>query len=310
MSILIVLVGAWFGTSPIRAKKARVYFETGSKYFQEQNDRQAIIEYKKALILDDKADYFFALGEVYFLNQNYSQAESYFNKALRKNPQDVKSLFGLSETLNYQQKFDQALRAIESKNLTDSLWKIQLARLYLSQEKDEKAQKTLENQTDNLSRFYQAKILLYEQDYLEVKNKLALVEAKNDQKRTMLISEPEEKDIQVIIDAAQQSEKIANLTTRKVIFAEALNQTGDAILAGPILKKVAEGDPTYRDSFAFLGHSYILIKNFEAARDALLKAKELDPVNYATWIYLGKAYEGLGNEEMAKTCMDKAEKLK
>jgi len=298
-------------TGPVRANYAQSYFNEGEKLLQERNDRQAIIEYKKAIYLQEKSDYLFALGEVYFLNQNYSQAEYYFKKTIKKDANNAQALFGLSENYFVQQKYDQALSTIEGKNSADLLLKIQLARIYLSQEQDDKAENAIKSQTDNLAKFYQAKILLYQQQLETAINKLSEVEKKaGDQKRTMLIAEPGESDIQIIKDAISQSKKTANDATRKVIFGESLNQTGDAACALSILKRVAEGDPTYRDAYVFLGHSYILVRNFEAAKDALLKAKELDPIYYPTWMYLAQAYEGLGNSELAKTCADKAEKLK
>ncbi|GAH01261.1 unnamed protein product, partial [marine sediment metagenome] len=149
----------------------------------------------------------------------------------------------------------------------------------------------------------------YQEQYEDVKDKLPEVEAKQSDERTMLLKEPDEGEIKVIRDAATQSLKTSNEASRKVIFGEALNQTGDAVIALPILKKVAEENTTYRDAYVFLGRSYILMKNYEQAKDTLLKAKELDSIYYPTWLYLGEAYEGLENQELANTCYEKARKL-
>ncbi len=276
----------------------------------ERNDRQAIIEYKKGAFLYPTADIYFALGQAYFLNQSLSRAESNFKKALIKDADHAKAIFGLAETYFYQEKYSQALTLIENKNIDDPLLKVELARIYLSQEEDEKAEKLIEDKTDNLAKFLQAKILLFQEQYNDVPDKLSQVEAKEGNERTIILKEPTLSEIKAIEDAANQSLKTANSETRKVIFGEALNQSGDAAVALPILKKVAEKNATYRDAYIFWGHSYILIKNFEAAKETLLKAVDLDPIYYPSWLYLGQAYEGLKNPEVANNCYEKAKELK
>jgi len=318
--IAALLAGTWYGTFSLRRARANDYLETGNKYFAERNDREAILEYKKGAFLYPTSELYFALGQVYFLNQNLSRAETYFKNALAKStqggsasggdPNHAKAAFGLSETYLYQEKYDEALRTLEEKNSDDSLINIGLTRIYLSQEEDEKAEKQIENSSSNLSRFYQAKILLFQEQYHGIPDKLSQVEAKDADERTMLPSEPTLSYIKILEDAIRQSLKTTNDATRKVILGEVLNQTGDAAIALPILKKVAEENSTYRDAYVFLGHSYLLIKKFDQAKDILLKAIDLDPIYYPSWLYLGEAYEGLGNEEVANNCYEKAKELK
>jgi tetratricopeptide (TPR) repeat protein len=295
--IAALIVGAWYGTFSLRQAKAEKYLDNGNKYFAEGNDREAIIEYKKGAFLYPAADIYFALGQVYFLNQNLSRAETYFKNALAKDANHSKAAFGLSETYLFQEKYSEAEELIAGKSLGNDLISIQLSRIYLAQEKDEKAEKSLEGKNGNLEKFYQAKILLYQGQFSDA------------EERTMLILPPDQSKIKVIDDAIDQTQKTSNSDSRKVIFGEALNQTYDAPLALPILKKVAESNATYRDACVFLGHSYLLIKQYETAKDTLLKAKELDPIYYPTWLYLSKAYKGLGDAELANTCYEKAEKL-
>jgi len=307
--IAALIAGAWYGTFSLRRAKANDYLEVGNKYLADINDGQAILEYKKAAFLYSTSDIYFALGQAYFLNQNYSTAESYFKKALIKDTNHAKAAFGLAETYLYQEKYDEAREMLEGKNIDDSLINIELARIFIAQEQDEKAENQLKDKTDNLSKFYQAKILLYQEQFTDTKRKLAEVEIQDDNQRTMLLAPPSKLQVNVISDAATQTQKTSNSDSRKVIFGEALNQTGDAAVAFPILKKVASDNPTYRDAFVFLGHSYLLIKKYETAKDTLLKAKDLDPIYYPTWLYLGEAYEGLDDMELANTCYEKAEKL-
>lgn len=308
--VAAVIVAAWFGTFSLRRSKAEDYFEAGNKYLAERNDSQAILEYKKGAFLYSTADIYFALGQAYFLNQNFSRAGNYFKKALTKDEKHAKSIFGLSEVYLYQEKPDEARDFLESKNLDDTLLNIELARIYIALEEDEKAEKLIEEETDNLSKFYQAKILLLQEQYKEVARKLSQVEAKENDERTILLKEPTILEIKAISDAASQSLKTTNSASRKVILGEALNQSTDAVIAIPILKKVTEKNATYRDAFLFLGHAYILAKLFEPAKETLIKAVDLDSIHYPSWLYLGTAYEGLGNEEVANNCYKKAEELK
>lgn len=308
--IAALLAGAWYGTFSLRSQKANAYLESGNKYLADFNDKQAILEYKKGAFLYPSADIYFALGQSYFLNQNYSTAEYYFKKALKKDNNHINANFGLSETYLFQEKYPEAEQLLADKNSQAELISVQLARIYLAQAQNEKAQKALENQNDNLAKFYQAKLLLFQEQFQDAAQKLTEIEPKDNRTRTMLLLPPDQSEIDVLNQAANQMQKVSNPDSQKVILGEALNQTNDAVIALPILKKVAEKNPTYRDAQVFLGHSYILIKKYETAKDILLKAKELDPVFYPTWLYLSQTYKGLGDEVLANTCYDKAKKLR
>lgn len=307
--LIAVLAILWFATVPLKKNWAKKYTTQGIEYFQAENDRQAILEFEKSNLLYKTAENYYYLGQLYFFNLNYGRSEFYFKKAINKDANYAKAKYGLAEIYLYQEKPDKALEAIGDTG-NNELLAIAKAKSYLTQNEGEKAKEALEDFENDLAKFYQIKIDLYNLENLnKTADTLSWMATNDTSERTVLPQIPNADEVQVLKDALSQIQKVSNPATKKVILAEGLNQTGDPEVAIGISKKIVEDNPDYRDAKVFLGHSYLIIKNYEQAKEILLVAKDLDPVYKLTWEYLASAYEGLGDTDSAKDCNEKSEKL-
>jgi len=84
----------------------------------------------------------------------------------------------------------------------------------------------------------------------------------------------------------------------RVLMARSFVQVGEPRLAKEVIWPVLKETREYRDAWIILGYSYLKLKQFKDAIDALEEAKQQDPEKPETLFYLGLAYAG--NDEIEK----------
>ncbi len=97
-----------------------VHFNLGLTYLKKQDYEQARDEFlKDAAIEPDLALNYDELGDVYSLLEQDTHAEKNYREALRRDPRLINSYIGLTKIYQRQQKFQQALTAINAANKLD-----------------------------------------------------------------------------------------------------------------------------------------------------------------------------------------------
>lgn len=97
-----------------------VHFNLGLTYLKKQDYEQARDEFlKDAAIEPDLALNYDELGDVYSLLEQDTHAEKNYREALRRDPRLINSYIGLTKIYQRQQKFRQALAAINAANKLD-----------------------------------------------------------------------------------------------------------------------------------------------------------------------------------------------
>lgn len=97
-----------------------VHFNLGLTYLRKQDYEHARDEFlKDAAIEPDLALNYDELGDVYSLLEQDSEAEKNYREALRRDPRLINSEIGLAKAYQRQQKFPQALAAIDAANKLD-----------------------------------------------------------------------------------------------------------------------------------------------------------------------------------------------
>jgi tetratricopeptide (TPR) repeat protein len=97
-----------------------VHFNLGLTYLKKQDYEQARDEFlKDAAVEPDLALNYGELGDVYSLLQQDSDAETNYREALHRDPRQVNSYVGLTKIYQREEKYPQALRAIDSAGKLD-----------------------------------------------------------------------------------------------------------------------------------------------------------------------------------------------
>ncbi len=97
-----------------------LHFNLGLTYLKKQDYEHARDEFLKDATLEpDLALNYDQLGEVYSLMQQDSDAEKSYREALRRNPRMASSWAGLAKTYQREDKYPQALSAIDEANKID-----------------------------------------------------------------------------------------------------------------------------------------------------------------------------------------------
>lgn len=97
-----------------------VHFNLGLTYLKKQDYEHARDEFlKDAAIEPDLALNYDELGDVYSLLEQDTHAEKNYREALRRDPRLINSYIGLTKIYQRQQKFQQALTAINAANKLD-----------------------------------------------------------------------------------------------------------------------------------------------------------------------------------------------
>jgi tetratricopeptide (TPR) repeat protein len=98
-----------------------VHFNLGLTYLKKQDYEHARDEFlKDAAVEPDLALNYDELGDVYSLMQQDSEAEKSYREALRRDPRLVNSYVGLTKIYQREQKYPQALSAIDSAGKLDA----------------------------------------------------------------------------------------------------------------------------------------------------------------------------------------------
>jgi tetratricopeptide (TPR) repeat protein len=85
----------------------------------------------------------------------------------------------------------------------------------------------------------------------------------------------------------------------RVLVARSFAQSDEPQLAKEVIWPVLKETRNYRDAWIILGYSYLKLKQFDDAVDALKEAKQQDPEKPETLFYLGLAYAGADKPEEA-----------
>src|SRR5580700_7585704 len=97
-----------------------VHFNLGLTYLKKQDYEHARDEFlKDAAVEPDLALNYDELGDVYSLLQQDTDAEKSYREALRRDPRLVNSYFGLAKTYQREEKYPQALTAIDAAGKLD-----------------------------------------------------------------------------------------------------------------------------------------------------------------------------------------------
>ena len=97
-----------------------VHFNMGLAYLKKQDYERARDEFlKDAAVEPDLAFNYDQLGDVYSLIQQDGNADNSYHEALRRDPRMVSSYLGLAKAYQRQQKYPQALTAIDSAGKLD-----------------------------------------------------------------------------------------------------------------------------------------------------------------------------------------------
>ena len=98
-----------------------VHFNLGLTYLKKQDYEHARDEFlKDAAVEPDLALDYDELGDVYSLLQQDSEAEKSYREALRRDPRLVNSYVGLTKTYQREEKYPQALSAIDAAGKLDA----------------------------------------------------------------------------------------------------------------------------------------------------------------------------------------------
>ncbi len=299
ISIIIFLVAVYFITKPYRLNLAATYAKIGDELINQNEYGKAALEFRKARILSPgNAEIAFKAAQAYENSENYQAAFAYYKKAVKLDSQNKNYYLALAN-LYWQQ--DEPVEAIFT--LRQGLDKISaadakvelnilLGQIYLVENKQEKAKKAFEEaDSDYWSGIYWA----WEQEW---------------QKAETYFGKSSDENAAMMKSACDKIIKTANPASQKVIFAQMLNQTDSAQLALPILKEVCSDFPDYRDAWVFLGYSYLELKKYDQAIEALQSALALDPIYPLTYELLATAYDAKDDLEKSKEYSDKAEELK
>lgn len=97
-----------------------VHFNLGFTYLKKQDYEHARDEFLKDVAVEpDLALNYDQLGDVYSLMQQDGDAEKNYREAVRRDPRLVNSYIGLAKTYQRQEKFQQALSAIDAASKAD-----------------------------------------------------------------------------------------------------------------------------------------------------------------------------------------------
>jgi Tfp pilus assembly protein PilF len=168
------------------------------------------------------------------------------------------------------------------------------------------AEKAIAKKSDQIKDTYQD-ILIIENKKDEVKN------PKNEITKIAYQVFFEDKiatDSEIYKDLINKINSAYSKETKKIIFAQYLNQNKMSYFGTEIARQVVEKDKNYRDAQLALGYGYLKNHNLEAAKNILLQAVELDPVYPDTYQILAMVYKELGQNENYKSCIAKAKSLK
>jgi tetratricopeptide (TPR) repeat protein len=98
-----------------------VHFNLGLTYLKKQDYEHARDEFlKDAAVEPDLALNYDELGDVYSLLQQDNEAEKNYREALRRDPRLVNSYVGLTKIYQREEKYQQALRAIDAADKLDA----------------------------------------------------------------------------------------------------------------------------------------------------------------------------------------------
>ena len=299
LSVIIFLVAIYFITKPYRLNLAATYTKIGDELVGQNEYAKAALEYRKARILSPgNGQIAFKAGQAYENSENYQAAYAYYKKAIKLARQNKDYYLALANLYWRQDEPVEAIFILRqgldkiSQNEAKAELNILLGQIYLAENKQEKAKEAFgEADSDYWLGIYWA----WNQEY---------------QKAETYFAKSTDENAELMQEACEKILDTANPATQKVIVAQILNQTDSARLGLPILKQVTSDYPDYRDGWIFLGYSYLELKKYDQAVEALQSALSLDPIYPLTYELLARAYGGKGEAEKAKEYSDKAENLK
>ena len=90
---------------------------------------------------------------------------------------------------------------------------------------------------------------------------------------------------------------------RMTLLSRALSQIGQYPLAREILKDIVASESEYRDAWILLGHSNLILQNYDAALAAFNRAYAIDPEKAEIQYFLGLTHERMGSHTDAAMFM-------
>lgn len=297
--ILAILAGVWLATIPWRTRRAGDYLKIGDQFLTQNQPQAAVLEFRKAgLLLPRSPEIAYKVGAAYKQANDLKTAEKYFTKAQKLNSKEPKYYLELAQNLTSQNQPEKAiLYLLEGAGKTGDnqdvlIW---LGRVYLAQNEPVKAEKVFQKADSD---YYLAVLAGFQGDF---PNALEIIKNSSENSSEENSSEMK-KALSHILEVSSQA-------TKKIIFAQALNQLNDPAIGLVLLKKVTQDVPDYRDGWVFLGYSYLALDNLDEAEKALLSAADLDPINSLTFELLAQVYEAKGDSKKAQAFFAKAEML-
>ncbi len=111
----VMLVTALLFTQQLFAQDAEEFFNRGHKFYLSSNDREAEVEFRKALELNPKlSDAYYYLGSIYFKQNQYNKAVAECKQAVRITPRDLKSLIVMGICYKLLGLYEKAIDVLSS----------------------------------------------------------------------------------------------------------------------------------------------------------------------------------------------------
>lgn len=196
----------------------------------------------------------------------------------------------------YQKAMDMSLHILKM-DPQSGLAKLYLGQAYIGLEKFTDAKNIFDSITsdDQKVQYYQGIMAIYFGEYERGRSLLSAASNKENG------NEEVSKNALNFINGLNEFDRYsAGLDSHlRVLMARSFAQVNEPRLAKDVIWPVLKENRNYRDAWIILGYSYLKLKQFKEAIDALVEAKNQDPEKPETLFYLGLAYAGNDEPEKA-----------
>jgi protein O-GlcNAc transferase len=238
----------------------------GDLYYEKGFYNLAVDSYTQASNLEPtKIEPLIRIGELQLIMGNFEQAKNMGNEILKKNPQTVRGKLIIGKADIGLENF------AEAKTVIDGI-----------------------TTDDPEVTYYQGMMALFTGEYERARGPLEQA-INNTTNKTISAN------AQSFINALNEfdSYSAGQHIHLKVLIARSFVQVDQPKLAKTLLWNVLSENREYRDAWIILGYSYLKLKQYKEAVDALIEAKNKDPEKPETLFFLGLAYAGYDKTDEA-----------
>lgn len=239
-------------------------------------------------------------GNVYAENGLYDLAIDAYTQASQKAELNKEPLLKIASIQLIQEEYEKAKDMslhILSIDEHSGLAKLYLGEAHIGLENFADAKNVFDSITsdDQKVQYYQGIMALFFGEY--ERGRTLLEAAANKEKEGATIA----KNALNFVNALNEFDRYdAGLDSHlRVLLARSFAQSDQPHLAKEVIWPVLKETRNYRDAWIILGYSYLKLKQYQDAIDALEEAKTQDPEKPETLFYLGLAYAGNDEPEKA-----------